>query len=100
MIDSNTEWPFLLGGIATNCRARVHTHVHLHLVRVLQVGNGSGKVSEQGRGESRDRKGGKKKPMQNYCSTLLCDTRLQCLQTTPFTAFVRSLLSIPLRDFQ
>ena len=111
MIDSNTEWPFLLGGIATNCRARVHTHVHLHLVRVLQVGNGSGKVSEQGRGESRDRKGGKKNQCRiivpPFCATPDCNVyrrhRLQhsfalyCL--FPFATFNNANTPAPKADF-
>ena len=41
-------------------RAYTRTFTPCTCAPELQVGNGSGKVSEQGRGESKDRKGGKK----------------------------------------
>ena len=61
MIRIQNDHFFLVESRRTAVRACIHTYIYtLYVCSTLQVGNGSGKVSEQGRGESRDRKGGKK----------------------------------------
>ena len=92
-------------------RAYTRTFTPCTCAPQLQVGNGSGKVSEQGRGESRDRKGGKKNQCRiivpPFCATPDCNVyrrhRLQhsfalyCL--FPFATFNNANTPAPKADF-